>query len=93
MPISAAERSENARIAALTRSSREPSGTAMTAAARRKFWDGFETGHECSVCELIVIDQALPAAERQRQVAAARSAHFSRMARRARQAKAARAAL
>lgn len=86
MPISAAERRENARIAALIRSSREPSGSAMTAAARRAFWDSFELGHECSLCEAVVIDQGLPADERQRQVAALRAAHFGRIARHARRA-------
>jgi hypothetical protein len=84
MPISAAERSENARIAALTRSAQEPSGTAMTAKARQSFWDSFETGHECAVCAPVVIDQSIPKTERQRQAAAARSAHFSRIARNAR---------
>lgn len=89
MPISAAERSENARIAALTRSAREPSGTAMTAKARQTFWDSFETGHECARCAPVVIDQTLPAAERRRQAAAARTVHYSRIAQNARQAAAA----
>ena len=86
MAISAAERSENARIAALTRSAREPSGTAMTAKARSAFWDSFETAHTgCrSGCPDVVIDQSLPAGERTRQAAAARAAHFSRIARGAR---------
>jgi hypothetical protein len=86
MPISAAERSENARIAALTRSSREPSGTAMTAKARQTFWDSFAAGHECRFCEPVVIDQELPDAERQRQAAAARAVHYSLIARNARRA-------
>ncbi len=84
MSISAAERSENARIAALTRSANEPSGTAMTAKARQTFWDSFESGHECGLCKPVVIDQSLPLDERQRQAAAARSAHYSRIARSAR---------
>lgn len=86
MPITAAERSEHARIAALTRSAREPSGTAMTDRARQAFWDSFLTGHECRVCRPIVIDQSLPSEERLRQAAAARAAHFSRIARGARRA-------
>lgn len=84
MTISAAERSENARIAALTRSAREPSGTAMTATARQAFWDSFLHGHECKVCKPIAIDQDLPAADRERMAAALRTAHFSRIARNAR---------
>ena len=84
MPISAAERRENARIAAFTRSAQEPSGTAMTAKARQTFWDSFGTGHECGVCKPVAIDQSLPADERERQAAALRSAHFSRIARNAR---------
>lgn len=84
MAITAAERSANASIAALTRSAREPSGTAMTDTARRAFWDSFDTGHECRLCPAVIIDQALPADERARQAAAARSAHFSRIARNAR---------
>jgi hypothetical protein len=87
VPISPAERSENARIAALIRSSREPSGAAMTAAARRTFWDSFELGHECRLCEAVVIDQDLPPEERQRQAAALRAVHFSKMARASRAAK------
>jgi len=81
MPSTPAERSEIAQIAALTRSAREPSGTAMTETARRKFWESFETGHECSMCPKVEIDQTLPDAERQRQVTAARSAHFARVRR------------
>lgn len=86
MPITAAERSENARIAALTRSAREPSGTAMTAPARQAFWDSFLNGHECSVCKWVAIDTTLPDAERKRMAAALRTAHFSRIARNARMA-------
>jgi len=84
MPITPGERRENARIAALTRSAKEPSGTAMTAKARQTFWDSFERSHECNVCPRVDIDQSLPAAERQRQAAAARAAHYSRIARNAR---------
>lgn len=58
----------------------------MTASARQTFWDSFETGHECSLCDPVIIDQASPAADRQRQVAAARAAHYSRIARNARKA-------
>lgn len=86
MPFSPAERSEHARIAALTRSAREPSGTAMTEQARQTFWDSFLTGHQCRACPAVIIDQSLPADQRQRQAAAARAAHFSRIARGARRA-------
>ena len=56
----------------------------MTAKARQSFWDSFNAGHECTVCKPVIIDPALPAGERERQAAAARSAHFSRIARNAR---------
>lgn len=73
-------------MAALTRSSREPSGTAMTDKARQVFWDSFQDGHTCALCEAAVIDQALPAAERARQAVALRTLHYSRIARNARRA-------
>lgn len=84
MPSTPAERSTIAQIAALTRVSREPSGTAMTTKARDTFWDSFERGHECKFCPAVTIDQSLPGQERQRQVTALRRAHFSRMGRNAR---------
>lgn len=73
MPSDNAERSQRARIAALTRVSREPSGTAMTEQARRTFWDSFYDR----------TDPELPEAERQRQAAAARKLHMTRLSHRA----------
>lgn len=67
------ERSQRARIAALTRVSNEPSGTAMTQRARDTFWQRFYDQ----------TDPDLPEAERQRQAAAARRLHMTRLSRRA----------
>lgn len=72
MPSSPSARSQQAKIAALTRSSREPSGAAMTERARRKFTDSF---YEKT-------DPALPEAERRRQADAAYRAHMRSIARR-----------
>lgn len=67
------ERSQRARIAALARSAQEPSGTAMTAAARRTFRQGFYDR----------TDPALPEAERQRQADAAYKLHMTRLSHKA----------
>jgi hypothetical protein len=67
------ERSQRARIAALTRSSREPSGTAMTEKARSTFWQRFYDQ----------TDASLPEAERVRQADAARRAHMTRLSHKA----------
>lgn len=58
----------------------------MTAAARQAFWDSFEYGHKCILCEAVLIDQSLPERERRRQAAALRAVHFSRMGRKPRRA-------
>lgn len=73
MPSDATERSQRATIAALARVAREPSGTAMTAKARRTFWESFydET------------DANLPERERQRQAEAARRLHMTRLSHKA----------
>jgi hypothetical protein len=63
------ERSRRATIAALARVAREPSGTAMTERARSAFWNSF---YERT-------DPALPEADRQRQAAAARRLHYTRL--------------
>ena len=73
MPSDSSERSQRARIAALTRAAREPSGTAMTAQARKTFWDSFYNQ----------TDPALPDAERRRQADAAQRLHMTRLSHRA----------
>jgi len=87
MPSEDRERSQRARIAALARVAREPSGTAMTdkarSAFRRSFYDQTDPG--------------LPEADRQRQADAAYRLHMTRLSHRAaltrrREAEAARAA-
>lgn len=82
MPSSDTERSQHARIAALSRVAREPSGTAMTETARRSFRDSFNTGHSCSMCGTVTIDQALPDAERRRMAEAAYRLHMTRLSHR-----------
>lgn len=79
MPSGNSARSQHARIAALSRVAREPSGTAMTEAARRTFRDSFDTGHSCTMCGTLEIDQALPDAERRRMADAAYRAHMTRL--------------
>lgn len=69
MPSSDTERSQRARIAALTRVANEPSGTAMTAKARSAFWQSFYDR----------TDPELPESERQRQADAARRLHMTRL--------------
>lgn len=66
------KRTQQAKIAAFTRSSREPSGAAMTDKARRTFLDSF---YEKT-------DPALPEAERRRQADAAFRAHMRSIAKR-----------
>jgi hypothetical protein len=51
----------------------------MLEKANRAFQDSFKTGHECSLCKRITIDQALPAAERVRQAEAAYRLHMTRL--------------
>lgn len=83
MPSENTERSQRARIAALARVSREPSGTAMTERARRSFRDSFYVRHECGLCGVVEIDQDLPAAERQRMGDAAYRLHMTKVSHRA----------
>jgi hypothetical protein len=73
MPSEESERSQRARIAALTRVAAEPSGTAMTEKARSAFWQKFYDA----------TDPGLPEAERQRQADAARRLHMTRLAQKA----------
>jgi|SRR5579862_611020 len=73
MPSTESERSQRARIAALARVAREPSGTAMTEQARRTFRDSFYDR----------TDPELPHAERQRQADAAYRLHMTRLSHRA----------
>lgn len=80
-------RSMHARIAALTRAARTD-GSEISAPARRAFLAKFETRHECKLCGVVEIDQALPPAQRERAIAAAMSAHFTRLAVRPRAARA-----
>lgn len=83
MPSANTPRSQRARIAALARIAKEPSGAAMTEQARTTFRDSFYVGHECDLCPRIEIDQALPAAEITRMGDAAYRLHMSRMSHRA----------
>jgi hypothetical protein len=68
-------------IAALTRVARE-GGRSISAPARLAFLDAFKTRHECDLCGVITVDQALPPAERDRAATAAMRVHFSRLAQR-----------
>jgi hypothetical protein len=72
MASTAAQRSSQATTAALIRSSREPSGAAMTAKARRSFMQSWYDR----------TDARLPEAERRRQADAAYRAHMRTIARR-----------
>ena len=58
----ASERSQIARIAALSRSAIQ-SGKDRLAAANAAYRDSFNVSHECNVCKLVEIDQTLPADE------------------------------
>ncbi len=51
----------------------------MTEKARRTFRDSFDAGHECAMCGTVVIDPALPAADRRRMAEAAYRAHMTRL--------------
>ena len=73
MPSDAAERSQRARIAALSRVKQEPSGTAMTDKARRTFRESF----------FDATDPELPEPERRRQADAAYRLHMTRISHRA----------
>lgn len=73
MPSDSTERSQRARIAALARVAKEPSGTAMTERARSKFRDSFYDA----------TDPELPEPERRRQADAAYRLHMTRLSRRA----------
>jgi hypothetical protein len=73
MPSDDRERSQRARIAALTRVMQEPSGTAMTEKARSAFWRSFYDR----------TDPELPDAERVRQADAARRLHMTRLSHKA----------
>jgi hypothetical protein len=73
MPSEDRERSQRARIAALTRVAQEPSGTAMTEKARSAFWQSFYDR----------TDPELPEAERVRQADAARRLHMTRLSHKA----------
>lgn len=73
MPSEANERSQRARIAALTRVAQEPSGTAMTDKARRSFRQSFYDA----------TDPELSEADRQRQADAAYRLHMTRISHRA----------
>jgi ribosomal protein S20 len=72
MASTAAQRSNQATIAALTRSSREPSGAGMTEKARQSFMRSWYDR----------TDPRLPEAERRRQADAAYRAHMRTIARR-----------
>jgi ribosomal protein S20 len=72
MASSAAARSQQATIAALTRSAKEPSGAKMTEKARRAFEQKWYDQ----------TDPSLPASERRRQADAAYRAHMRTIARR-----------
>lgn len=76
--------SAHARIAALSRVAKEPSGEAMTRQARTKFRDSFAIEHvNCPYgCKDTVIDQTLPAKERKRMADAAFAAHMGRISHR-----------
>lgn len=82
MPSQTDDRSAHARIAAFSRSAREPSGEAMTETARRTYRDSFAVRHDCKLCGTVEIDQSLPAAERRRQADAAYRAHMTRLSHR-----------
>lgn len=83
MPSEDEIRSTHARIAALARVAKEPSGAAMLKAANKAFEESFKLGHQCKVCPLIEIDQSLPEKERARMAGAARTLHYKRISLRA----------
>lgn len=73
------ERSQIARIAALSRSATE-SGRDRLAAANTAYRDSFNACDECNVCKLVEIDQALPPDEITRRGAALYRLHMQRLA-------------
>lgn len=73
------QRSIHARIAALTRAA-QTDGSVISAPARAKFLENFETEHKCRLCGTVTINQSLSPQQRLRAVEAARRAHFSRLA-------------
>lgn len=75
----ARERSQIARIAALSRSATQP-GSEMLAAANRAYRDSFNSGHECALCKRVEIDPGLPAAERDRRGEALYRRHMQALA-------------
>jgi len=80
MPASSPEeRRAIAAIAALSRSATE-SGTDRLANANRAYRASFNVGHECRMCKLITIDQALPADEIERRGEALYKIHMRRLA-------------
>lgn len=84
MASTATERSQRARIAALTNVAQQPSGSAMTSVARRRFRDSFLDGHQCDLCGTFTIEPGAPDAERQRRADAAYKLHMTRLSHKAR---------
>lgn len=82
MPSQNEDRSAHARIAAFSRSAREPSGEAMTKTARNAYRDSFKVRHECKLCGTVEVDQDLPAKEIARIAEAAYRAHMTRLSHR-----------
>ncbi len=75
----ARERSQIARIAALSRSATE-SGQDRLAAANASYRKSFDAGHECNVCKRVDIDQTLPAEEIARRGEALYKRHMQALA-------------
>lgn len=75
----ALQRRANATIAALTRAAKTD-GREISAPARARFLEKFQTRHACRHCGVIEIDQSLPPEQRARAARAAMSAHFRRLA-------------
>ncbi len=73
------ERSQIARIAALSRSATE-SGKDRLAAANTAYRDSFKVSHECNLCKLVEIDQTLPAEEIARRGEALYKRHMQALA-------------
>jgi hypothetical protein len=57
-------------------------GRAATQGMRDKYRASFRVSHECALCPLVAIDQALPEAEIARRAENLRRAHYGRLARR-----------
>jgi hypothetical protein len=75
----ARERTQIARIAALSRSATE-SGRDRLAAANATYRESFNVSHECNVCKRVDIDQELPAEEIARRGAALYRRHMQALA-------------